>query len=338
MGSTRYRKSIGLGKGVKLNVGKSGVTSVSFGVPGLRYTVGKGGRRTTTVSGGGFSKSSTTRSSASRQPVQMPAPPKPGFLAPAQEKAFYQGIQAYLAADWADSMTAFQTAFEKAKGTGWLAPRLFAALVSIQTNDTRAAIEHLEFVVRSEHVLPDGLTTKYAGHLSIPIPITSSATVRFRFGSLGAAMLLIELYQETGRREDAIGLCQQLLDSNPDSAPIRLSLADLLFEDGDLAGVVETAEGVTNDDDVTLSILHLKAQALLTQELTSAAISEFTGALKKTSGRDQDILRAIRYDRAAAYEAAGQVAKAKADWQKVYADAPRFRDVAERVGAVPSSR
>lgn len=44
----RFKKSIRIGKGVKLNFGKTG-TSVSFGTRGLRQTINSNGRRTTSV-------------------------------------------------------------------------------------------------------------------------------------------------------------------------------------------------------------------------------------------------------------------------------------------------
>ncbi len=44
----RFRKSFSFGKLLKLNVGKSGITSVSIGIPGLRQTLGRK-RRTTTI-------------------------------------------------------------------------------------------------------------------------------------------------------------------------------------------------------------------------------------------------------------------------------------------------
>ncbi|WP_274970899.1 DUF4236 domain-containing protein, partial [Lachnoanaerobaculum orale] len=65
----RFRKSIRICKGMKLNFGKTGV-GVSFGTRGLHYTVHSSGRRTTSVgipgtgisyvssSGGGRSKRS----------------------------------------------------------------------------------------------------------------------------------------------------------------------------------------------------------------------------------------------------------------------------------------
>ena len=44
----RFRKSISLCKGVRLNVGKTGV-SISAGIPGFRKTIHSSGRVTTTV-------------------------------------------------------------------------------------------------------------------------------------------------------------------------------------------------------------------------------------------------------------------------------------------------
>lgn len=44
----RFRKSIGLGKGARINISKSGV-GASFGVKGARYSVNSSGRRTTSV-------------------------------------------------------------------------------------------------------------------------------------------------------------------------------------------------------------------------------------------------------------------------------------------------
>ncbi len=57
MGSFRFRKSINLGGGVKLNVGKKGA-GISAGVKGARVSVGPSGKRATvSVPGTGLSYS-----------------------------------------------------------------------------------------------------------------------------------------------------------------------------------------------------------------------------------------------------------------------------------------
>jgi hypothetical protein len=56
-----FRKSFKIAPGIRMNVGKKGI-GVSFGVPGLRYTINTSGRRTTTVGipGSGISYSTTS--------------------------------------------------------------------------------------------------------------------------------------------------------------------------------------------------------------------------------------------------------------------------------------
>ena len=72
----RYRKSIKIGKGMKLNFGKKGA-SMSFGTKGLHYTINTSGRRTSSVgipgtgvsfvsSSGGRKRSSKRKSSGGR--------------------------------------------------------------------------------------------------------------------------------------------------------------------------------------------------------------------------------------------------------------------------------
>lgn len=64
----RFRKSFSLGKGMRLNVGKSGF-GLSFGTKGLRYSINSKGRRTSTVGipGTGLSYSTTSSAGSKRQ-------------------------------------------------------------------------------------------------------------------------------------------------------------------------------------------------------------------------------------------------------------------------------
>ena len=66
----RYRKSIKIGKGMKLNFGKKGA-SMSFGTKGLHYTINTSGRRTSSVgipgTGASFVSSSGGRKRSSRR-------------------------------------------------------------------------------------------------------------------------------------------------------------------------------------------------------------------------------------------------------------------------------
>lgn len=71
----------------------------------------------------------------------------------------------------------------------------------------------------------------------------------------------------------------------------------------------------------------------LSRRTGAAAVAEFAGALKKTSGRDPELLKENRYDRAVANEQLSQAAKARGEWEKLCAADPSYQDVKERVKA-----
>src|SRR5438876_763434 len=100
----RLYKSVGLGKGLRLNLSKTGV-GISTGIPGFRYSVHSSGRKTTTLglpgSGvyyrtqrGGTTRRATpspSRRTVSRRPSPVPQvslAPRAGLFAPRDEKGF----------------------------------------------------------------------------------------------------------------------------------------------------------------------------------------------------------------------------------------------------------
>lgn len=345
----RFRKSIKLGAGVRLNLNKKSM-GLSVGGKGFRYSVNTSGRRTTTIGipGSGMSYTHTSSSGsrargsnrASRAPARPPsgtagaAPPpivpKPGMFAPAVEKRFYEGVQAYLKEDFSKALNAFEQA--SAKDSRNVSDDFFAGLAAIRLEQDDKAIIYFERVVASDVELPDLLMQKYlpAGqvHVQMTLNITPRVSTPVAMDSVGAALILAELYQEEDRREEAIGVLQQLGSESADEPALKLSLCELLYEDGDDEGVVETAANAANDSDIGLACLHWKGKALARMGLNSAALEAFSAGLKRTAKRNPDLLKEVRYDRAALYEAAGQAARARTDWEKLYAEDPRYRDVA----------
>ena len=97
--------------------------------------------------------------------------------------------------------------------------------------------------------------------------------------------------------------------------------------------MVELTEGVENTDNVALAMLHLKAKALANQGLPGPAAEVLSACLRRTAGRDADLLKEIRYNRAEAYELVGDAKKAKADWTKLVAEDPMYRDARQRLEA-----
>ena len=353
----RFRRSIGIGKGIRLNVNKGSV-GMSFGVRGARYSVNSSGRRTSSVgipgtglysvqsSGGGAGRRRTA--STGRRYGQRPHSggtvtitpeladqfiPKAGFLSGAAEKRFRDGVVAYLRQDWESAASAFQQAVDADSRNVSDDFLLGATLVRLKRfKEAAACFEH---VVASDIALPDGLMQKYVpGTMELALPVTERISVTVGFDSIGATLVLAELYQELGRRDEAIGILQRLLEVLPDDDAVRLSLADLLYDDNDFSGLVELTQGVENRDDVTLATLHLRAKALASEGLLAPAAELLSACLRRTAGRDPELLKEVRYNRAEAYELLGDQRRAKADWAKLVAEDAFYRDALTRLEAI----
>jgi tetratricopeptide (TPR) repeat protein len=336
MGSFRFRKSIKLGPGVRMNVGKRGV-GLSAGTRGARYSVHSSGRRTTSVGvpgtgvgytssrGGGGARSSRAKPAAA--PIAPPA--KPGLFAPKHEKAFHKALQTYAKGDVEGARQLFRKSSEADTGGRVLVDDLFAGLLAVQAGKADEAIPYLETVVSSDVALPDQLMIKYGVRGRIELDVTERVQVGVEFGSAAAALALVECYQEKGRIEEAIGVLQQLADADDDPA-IILSLCDLYAETGAWDEIVDAAAGVQNEDDVTLEVRLLQARALHEQGLNDGAIEVYKGALRSKK-RDPALLREARYERGKLLLERGKKAQAMKDLQLVYAEDPRYRDVAELV-------
>jgi tetratricopeptide (TPR) repeat protein len=362
VGYLRFRRSIRIAPGIKLNLGKRGI-SASVGVRGAHETFHISGRRTTSVGipGTGISyiqRSSgrtaqrrsaavgaigqrTTRTAVRPMGVPLTGPAlgaalaTPGILASAAEKSYHHGIVAYLGGNQAAALSLFEQVC--ADDPQVASAQLLAAACAIGLGDRDRAIPHLEAVVQAPIALPDKLAARYLPgqhvDVTIHVAVTPLITAVVPFNRAGAVLALAEQYQLADRLEEAVGLLQQLHQSEPADAVLRLSMADLLFAEGDFAGVVEVAAPAQNVDDLNLATIHLRAKALLELDDRIAGFETYRLALARRAGRSPDLLKAIRYDRALAYEETGQSVKARADFERVFALDPNYRDVKARLAA-----
>ena len=92
------------------------------------------------------------------------------------------------------------------------------------------------------------------------------------------------------------------------------------------------AEGVHNESPVHASLMFYRARALRKLGLLDAAQDTINQALSRKKDYPSDLLVALRYERDQVYEAQGKVKLATSEFQKVYAEAPDFEDVATKVG------
>lgn len=343
----RLYKSVKLGKGVRLNLSKTGV-GVSAGVPGARYSVHSSGRTVRTIGAPGtgvyyrkdtYSKSG--RSTGSRRataPVAAaPVYPKAGVLAPKAEKVFVHGVTTYMQGRYADALGAFQDVEARDAAGQHVGEEYFAGMCLVGLERLSEAIPYFEAVLASDYSIPDPLMRQYGVGGAMEVGVTAAVSVTIPMSNLAVALILAESYQRTDQRRKAIELLESLGAEAPGEQVFALSLADLYFEADQWDDVVRVTEGVTsNEDDSSLNILAFRAYALNEKGMTDAALT-VTKECLRSKKRSPSLLHFARYIRGRAYENAGKASMARKEFEKVFAEDAGFADIAQRLGLESSS-
>jgi tetratricopeptide (TPR) repeat protein len=341
----RVYKSVKLGKGVRLNLSKTGV-GISAGVPGARYSVHSSGRTVKTVGVPGtgvyyrkdtYSKGRSGSRAAPAPIAAAPTYPKAGVLAPKAEKMFVQGVTAYMQGRHADALTTLRDVEARDTGGQHVGEEFFAGMCLVGLERIPEAIPYLEAVLSSDLSIPDPLMSKYGIGGAMGIGVTPTVSVTVPMSNLAVALTLAEAYQHTDQRQKAVELLESLGAEAPEEPVFALSLADLYFEGNQWDDVVRVTEGVrTNEDDTTLNILAFRAYALTQLGMREAALA-LTKECLRTKKRNPDLLRFARYIRGRAYESAGKASLARKEYEKVYAEDANYADVTERLKRTPDA-
>jgi tetratricopeptide (TPR) repeat protein len=178
---------------------------------------------------------------------------------------------------------------------------------------------------------------KYGISATMSLPITDEVSAHVGPDLRGILLGLVEAYQRQRKWNEAIKCLERLHRLEPEDVVVKLSLAELLLEasPGDPNGlrkVAELAEGVKNDSEIHAALLLYQARALRRLKLHEASRKVLSQALRKKKDRSKELLLALRYERALVYEELGQNKRARSELEKIYAEAPDYEDVAERIG------
>jgi tetratricopeptide (TPR) repeat protein len=328
-----------LAPGVTLNLSKSGA-SLSFGPRGAKYTIGPRGQRTTVgVPGTGLfytvhagSRRSSPRV-ASTPTVPVADRLSLGFFqrltTPANERALVEGLKALYQGDERAALDSLEQAADLPDAT-WL-----AGMLCLKQERLDTAERYLGFALSRLAEL-GALFAKYGVEATVSLPITPEVSAHVQPGERGTLLALVEVYQLQGREKDALRDLERLLALDAHDPVVLLSFAELALVSGEAHAVaqrvVSLTAGVGNESPIDTALLLYKGRALLRLGLCQAAAEAFTTALRRRKDRSKDLLRQIRYERALAYEALGRKAAARRDFERLYAEAPGFEDVGERLG------
>lgn len=352
--SFRLWRRIKIAPGITFNLSKSG-GSLSFGRRGAHFTVGPRGRRatvgvpgtglfyTTKLPGSAGGRSSSAAGTATVPPAQRLTL---GFfkrlVTPDDEKALVDGCRELARNNEDGALEYLRRATHLADGA------YLAGLLALKKGLVRDAAGFLTTAWKKADRL-GRFFSKYDFAAVVCLPVTDEVSVLAAPDVRGVLLGLVEAYQHLGRREEALHCLEGLRKLEPHDPAVKLSLAELLLEKA--AGealtstgaeclpnknicrqVVRLAEGVENESEIHAALLLYKARALRWLGLSEAARDVLTVGLRRKKDRPAELLQALRYERALTYEELGKPRRARGDWEKLYAEAPDYEDVAKRLG------
>jgi len=333
----RFWRRVRIAPGVTLNLSKSS-GSLSFGPRGAKYTVGSRGRRATVgIPGTGlFYTTSTSKGSRRKSKAPPPVPQKDRLDLGFFDRLFISDNEAALVEGCKQLVAGNETqALENLSKAGDLPDAAFlAGFLALKTGKPEQAARHLVHAAKNHGNLGT-LLAKYGVSATMNLAITEEVCAQVGPDLRGALLGLVEACQELGRHEEALQWLEELLTLEPQDVVVKLSLAELLMENPDEATcqrVVRLAEGIENEDAVHAALLLYKGKALHTLNLPEAARDTLTTALRRKKDRPPDLLLALAYERALAYEALGRKSQARKELGKLYAQDPDYEDVAVRLG------
>lgn len=348
----RFFQRFRIAPGLRLNVSKGGV-SVSAGPRGAQFTVGTSGTRATAgLPGTGLhytvldphrSRPSGTGGRASCSP--KPSPTNPGKLPKlgwlqrltmsADNKQFIEGWQAWGRADIETALSHFSDVSPSA--TAGADAAWSAAILSVQREDSEQAIRMLQRALKT----PTALGQTFKQHEFTPrvqVPVTPEIVATMLPTAQSAFLLLAEVQQSVDDHEAALHTLNQVLPSQASAQtdPVMLAaFGELALESENVDAMhrfnVLSAE-LDNDTPLHTVVMYYRAQALINQNLHSAALAVLTPALRRKKNRNPSLLREIRFLRAKVYEALGKKAQARKDRERIYAEDPSFEGIRQALG------
>lgn len=348
----RFFRRIKLAPGLTLNLSKRG-GSLSFGPQGAKMTVGTSGvRRTVGLPGTGLwytekvgtrsrSHSGCRRSSSPTRDGKVPPTPavRPedrldlGFFrrlfTPQGEEDFVDGMrQLVLGHD--------RKAYEHLTNALHLADAAFmAGMLALKFERFQEARQYLGYA-RQKHAGLGKYFAKYGIDAAVSLPITERISAQVGPSMRSILLAMAEAHQGLGEWREAVRALHKLHEKDPHDPVVLLSLTELLVEEvGDKRAcqqVVKLTKDVDNQSELHAAILLWKGKTLRLLGLPTAARDTLTAAFRRKKDRDDELLRAIQYERALVYEALGRKSRARQELEKLYAEAPDYEDVAARLG------
>lgn len=252
------------------------------------------------------------------------------------ERPFALGLSALAAGDVEEAVTWLGRAAEDQRSPH-PAIQLSLALAAMAQDRSNDAVELLKEVVASDVVLPDELMRSHLVRGALEVHATRNVVVHTQLDRSGAALLLGELLQRSGRASEVADLYEALAWRTQERT-MGLMLADLYIERQLRSEVARvTTRFTANTDDLAIQILLIRARARREGGNFAYALATLEEALRVPQ-RDPHLLQAVRYERALTLDAQGHDELALREFQVIFEVDRGFRDVTTRLAAGSRAR
>lgn len=340
--SLRFRRSIKLIPGVRLNFSKSAI-GLSVGVPGARISVNTKGDVYTSAGIPGTGLYSVERSSlrgsrlraaSSIEPSDYyapPRPPKPGIFALGRERTFFQFLGEHFEGEIS---TSNKIVIEQALELSAKYPRIkhtylaLAVLVGARDDSLFPDLLKSAADVWDERKRAFGSfeARKYFPWLDMKIQIAPGIWFDNFFGVEAFGFLYAEILQDAKQAERAFHVLENL-EPNQLSAVsvVDIELAEKRFQD-----VLESTEDVELDDEATGMLYIMRAAALSELGFHDGALEAIKRVLGKRS-LDEEVHNRALWERANIYLRQGKRNQALKELEKIVLADSKYPEVLTRI-------
>lgn len=339
----RFRRSISLGGGLRLNLSKSGV-GVSGGTRGARIGTGPRGQRMAIGVPGtglfyekrkshsrGIDKRSKTKDSKKRTSHQQEI--NLGFFkslfTPREEKLFVEGINQIVNNNREEGAKKLRECVRKNNS---LADPYF--VLSLATEDERERLESIKNLLRNRQEF-NKLFSKYRAVFGALLSVTDYVSLYIFNDELGLELLAAEILEEHRLIDEAIELLSNSVNKNEPA--LRLSLGELYFRKGLYQECIESLQGIENNDMIGTNAIYYKGQAFKRMGMYTAAVETLRKARRRKKNRDPEIIKEIRYTLAETLLESNRKGEAKKEFERIMAEDASYRDVFQRIKELDNS-
>lgn len=353
----RFFRKIKVLPGVYLNIGKTG-TSVSVGPRGLKTTISpKGVRHSIGLPGTGLSyqtrykkwgndprvSANSTRHSLTPDEKKQRSRQNDyqkldlGFLAKLtcskEEKALIAGLQACLLEDYALAEQELKKAL--------CFPDAFLTLGIVFLNTGRYAEAEQMFTKAENYPARIGeVFKKYNLEMQFTLNISPYYTDTFAPGIVTSILAHVEALQQLNKTGEACSLLLNAYKCFPQELAIVISLAELILEKEPnnqqwMNAIINLTKKINNDTCAHTVLLMYKAEAFDNINMPEAAITTLSFALRRKSGRPEELLMEMLYQRGVLFMKTGQKCQASKDLREVFAKDPGYANVNQLLRQLP---